>query len=55
LFVIPSMIIGIVSWVFGVHYLTGLTGMAGKTICTILLVGLLLFPFLHMLGITGKL
>lgn len=54
LFVIPSMIIGIVSWVFGVHYLAGLTGMAGKTICTILLVGLLLFPFLHMLGITGK-
>lgn len=51
LIVIPSMIIGIVSCVFGVHYLIGLTGMMGKTICIILLVGLLLFPFLHMLGL----
>jgi uncharacterized membrane protein len=55
LIVIPSMIIGIVSCVFGVHYLTGLTGVMGKTICTVLLAVLLLFPFLHMLGVTGKL
>jgi uncharacterized membrane protein len=54
LIVIPSMIIGIVSCVFGVHYLTGLTGMMGKTIVTILLAVLLLFPFLYMLRVTGK-
>jgi len=54
LIVVPSMIVGIVSCVFSFQYLTVLTGVMGKTICTILLVGLLLVPFLRMLGVTGK-
>lgn len=54
LIVIPSMVAGIVSWVFGFQYLFILTGVIGKTICIILLGGILLFPFLRTLGVAGK-
>jgi uncharacterized membrane protein len=54
LIVIPSMMGGVVSWVLGFQQLFVLTGMIGKTICIILLVVMLLFPFLCVLGVTGK-
>jgi uncharacterized membrane protein len=54
LIVIPSMVGGVVSWVFGFRQLFVLTGVIGKTICIILIVVMLLFPFLRVLGVTGK-
>jgi uncharacterized membrane protein len=54
LIVVPSMIVGVVSWVFGFQYLFILTGVIGKIICVVLLVCMLLFPFLRILGVAGK-
>ncbi len=54
LIVVPSMVVGVVSWVFGFQYLFILTGVIGKIICVVLLVGMLLFPFLRILGVAGK-
>lgn len=54
LIVTPSMVVGVVSCVLGLQYLFVLTGVIGKTFCIIFLVGILLFPFLRILGIVGK-
>jgi uncharacterized membrane protein len=54
LIIVPSMVVGVVSWVFGFQYLFILTGVIGKIICVVLLVGMLLFPFLRILGVAGK-
>jgi len=54
LIVMPSMVVSIISCVFGFQYFYMFTGVIGKTICIILLVGILLFPFLRVFGVTGK-
>lgn len=54
LIVMPSMVVSIISCVFGFQYFYMFTGVIGKTICIILLVGILLFPFLRVLGVAGK-
>lgn len=47
LVVMPSMLIGIVSWVLGFEYLFLLTGMPGKRISIFILAGILLAPILR--------
>ena len=54
LIVMPSMVVSIISCVFGFQYFYMFTGVIGKTICIILLVGILLFPFLRVFGVAGK-
>jgi uncharacterized membrane protein len=48
---IPSMVVGVASWVYGFQWFLVLTGPAGKLISIALLVAILLFSSLRILGV----